>query len=1542
MAKKKTKFLSALLAVIMLLSMMPVSVFAAPASDLPANMVDSPILRALEYTGYDVQKQKDDGTLYQSGSYGNRTPADVLSNIHYGTATSGKETVADSSTSTGKAPNIARFEQYGLCCAGFVTYYLCNYLPNIEGADMDYIIDAIDATGLNSQAAVTWQRALNNLVSEGIVEKIGTSSSNVDREKLTPGDIIMFGNDTSATAHIAIYSGTYNGTDFIIHVGNDRGPEILPVKWISDASNGEKASYPNGYYHLPEVLAAGTIEVYKKDTNGNSLAGAYFVATSTSDPELQYVIGPTNSSGYASVDGVIFSTYTVKETVFPEGYRAHGQTEWTVTLDKNTPDGTITINAVNEQIPGSCEIIKHSEDGKTDGITFRIVGEGVDKTGVTNGGKVLFSALKPGTYTVSEIVPDTYEPQNAKTVTVVSGQTAKVTFSNTLKKGSIVVTKDAEDGLEVGAKFHLYGTTDSGIVVDEYAIVGNDKKAYFNDIPIGSRLTLEEVEVASYYITPDDVQVTVLWNEATNITVENILKKGDLHVVKDAEDGLPQGSRFHLYGISDSGVEVDEYAPADSNGDVWFRNIPISTKLTLEEVDVATRYVIPDKETVSILWNEVTEITVKNILKKWRADVFKVDKDIAGAEDKYAPVDMMPMVLTLESDNMVDELGSPYGEKQGDATLEGAKYGLYKGEVLVDVYTTDKNGWFITDYYPCGDDWTLRELESSEGYLVDPTVYPIFCYEEQYSVELNTEYVDVYEEVIKGRLVILKHTDDGSTQIETPEAGAKFEVFLKSAGSYESAKEDERGVLVCDDFGGAVIELPYGVYTMKQVSGWEGKELMSPFDVYIKEDGEVYFYLINNATFAASVEIQKQDAETGKIIPAAGIGFRVRNTDTGEYVVQHVNYPTPTDVEVYYTDSTGKLMLPEKLPYGNYEIIEERTCYGYVLNGDPVPFKVDGTLATVTVVKSNMAQKGTITVTKTGEVFSKVTEENGLYQPVYEIDGLSGTVYEITASEDIYTLDGTLRYAKGDLVDTITTGSDGIAVSKPLYLGKFLVTEIQSAYGMVLNSEPALVELTYAGEQVSVTNTSVGFVNERQKVIIDLAKTLETDDLFGIGNGDEILSVKFALYAAEDIYAADGGVIPKDGLIEIAGCDASGKFTFATDLPVGTKVYVREYAVDEHYILSDNVYSADFVYAGQDVAEVKISINDGAEIINTIIRGSVLGKKVDEDGFAVADARFGLFAPETTEFTEENALMLCDSNEIGIFLFEGVPFGTWLVKELKSAPAFVLNEMTFEVKISENEQVVEIEAENKFIVGSVQVTKVDADYPDNKLSDAVFEYYVDVDGNKIFDSDIDLLVGELTEIEAGVYRAEGLRYNGYFLHEKQSPVGFKQDTEYHYFEISTNGETVTVETKAGVGFINQPIKGNILILKKDADTGEALSGVEFGLFDMNGQEIARGTTDTDGKLLFEGIRYGQIEIRELTAKTGYYKDEVVIVAEITEDGTTLTYEIENQKIPPEPDVPDSPQTGDNSKLGLWFGLMILSLLSAVGLILYGRKGRKFE
>lgn len=1515
-AKKKisARVMAMLLAVVLILSAFPMSAFAAVASDLPDEMADHAILRALEYTGYDVQKQKDDGTLYQSGSYGSRTPTAILSGINYGTSTSGKETVTDNSTVTGLAPDIARYQQYGLCCASFVTYFVLNYLPNIEGVDTSYIREAIDATGWNSQAVVTWQKALNNLVSAGKIEKIGTSASNVDRSKLTPGDLIIFGTAENSHTHIAVYSGTYKGVDYIIHVGNDRGPEISRVDWMGQA--GDKSSYPNAYYHLPDdtFINEGDIVANKVDTDGNPLAGATFVVTDTITGKA-YKLGPTDANGAAKIT-VPFSTYKIVESVFPTNYRAYGKTEWTVTLDSNSPSKTVSFTATNELIPGDCEITKQSEDGNVDGITFRITGNGVDKTGVTAGGKVLFTGLKPGTYTVSEIAPGYYEPQNSQTVTVATGQKASVTFSNILKRGDLTVTKTAEDGLTEGIKFRLSGTSDSGARIDVTATVDGTGKAYFKDILVGSGYVLEEVDTALKYIVPDSQDVEIEWDKVATAEVYNELKRGDLKVIKTSEDSLVEGMKFHLYGTSLSGEKVDEYAYTDKNGVALFKDILIGENYTVEEVNTAIRYVIPESQGAVIEWNKVTEVKFHNVLKKWRADVFKLDADLASFDDDdsgLVPVELMPMAFSLVSDAMVDDLGGIYGQSQGDATLEGAVYGVFKDGALIDTYTTDKNGYFLTDYYPCYEnvEWTIREISPSEGYLLDETVYYIDTYAGQYTVELNTVYPDVYEDIIKGKITIIKHTDDGSTKIETPEVGAMFEVYLKSAGSYEAAETTERDILTCDEFGYAeTIDLPYGVYVVKQIKGWDGRELLDPFEVFVSEDGEIYRYLINNANFESYLHVVKTDSTTGKTIPYAGAGFQIYAPD-GSLVTMSYTYPTLTVIDTFYTNEEGTLLTPEKLPYGKgYSLVEVQAPHGYVLDATPIYFDVteensadEKGITIVKVVKENEPQKGTITITKTGEVFSSVVEQNGAYQPVYEIKGLAGAVYEITAAEDVVTLDGTLRYKKGDVVATITTGADGTATTEPLFLGKFEIREVTAPHGMILNGDTVTVELTYAGQEIKITTTSAAFVNERQKVEIDLSKVLEQDEKYGIGRNNEITSVKFGLYASEDITAADGKVIPKDGLIETVTCDENGKAVFATDLPVGAKVYVKEIATDSHYILSDSTYPVTFEYAGQDTAVVKISVNNGEAITNEIIRGTIIGKKLDEDGFTICGALFGLFRENETEFTEETALATCQSNEIGIFTFENVPFGRWIVREIKAAPAFVLNENSYAVTVSTDEEVIEITIENEFITGSVKTTKVDKEYPDNKLSGAVFEVYVDVDNNGEFDPEIDLFVGEMTETEDGIYEMHDLRYNGYFLYEKTAPEGFLKDDGYHYFEIRNDGEIVIVENEAGVGFTNQPILGNVTATKVDKEYPDnKLSGAVFeiykdvdgnGEFDAEIDTLVGEMTETEaGVYLYEKLRYGGYFLYEKTAPEGFVKDDTYHYFEIRNDGETVTVENE--------------------------------------------------
>ena len=447
------------------------------------------------------------------------------------------------------------------------------------------------------------------------------------------------------------------------------------------------------------------------------------------------------------------------------------------------------------------------------------------------------------------------------------------------------------------------------------------------------------------------------------------------------------------------------------------------------------------------------------------------------------------------------------------------------------------------------------------------------------------------------------------------------------------------------------------------------------------------------------------------------------------------------------------------------------------MNGEPVYFDVtednsseESAVTVIAVERPNMAQKGVINITKTGEVFSSVTESSGIYQPVYEIKGLAGAVYEVTAAEDIITPDGTLRAAKGEVVDTVTTGADGVATTKELYLGKYEIREITAPYGMVVNGEVHTAELTYAGQEVSITETAASFYNERQKVKVELSKTLETDELFGIGANGEITAVSFGLYAAEDIAAADGTVIPADGLLEIAGCNENGKAAFVTDIPVGAKLYVKEIAADSHYLISDAKYAVAFDYAGQDTTLVEIKANDGEAIENELIRGEIHGLKKDEDGKALGGAVIGLFKSDETEFTTENALMTATSAEDGSFSFADVPYGSYLVREIEAPTGFVLSDTIYNAVIDKDGAVIEIAIENTRIRGNVQLTKVDKDYPDNHLSGAVFEVYADSNSDKQLDSG-DALLGTMTELAGGVYELADLRYGGYFVKRKDRAGG---------------------------------------------------------------------------------------------------------------------------------------------------------------------------
>ena len=1071
-------------------------------------------------------------------------------------------------------------------------------------------------------------------------------------------------------------------------------------------------------------------------------------------------------------------------------------------LNIETPTGTIALK-------------KTSEDGVVAGISFHIKGDGFDKTVKTDAnGNLTVEGLFPATYTITEQSIDRYEPQQTQTVTLIGGRTTTVNFNNVLKRGSLEVVKTSEDGIVEGMKFHLFGTSLSGLPVDEYAATNADGVARF----------------------------------------ENVLISGD-------------------------------------------------TPYVLEEVDTAIRYVVPATQTAPIEWKKVTSRSFVNVLKKFNVTVAKTDV----------------------------ETGTP----QGDASLAGAVYGIYKGEELIDTYTTDENGQFTTKYYVCGNDWSIREIAPSEGYLLDGIIHHVGAEAELYTVEYNSAKNDVNEQVIKGNIAIIKHTDNGETQIETPETGAVFEVYLKSAGSYEAAKETERDILTCDENGFAQTkDMPYGIYTVEQTSGWEGRELMKPFDVFISKDGNTYRYLINNANFESYIKVVKKDAETGNTIPYAGVGFQIYDPN-GELVTMTFTYPEVTTIDTFYTTADGDLITPQTLEYGTgYSLVEVQAPYGYVLNSEPVYFDVvqenseeESGITVIEVVRSNTAQKGTITVGKSGEVFSTVSGTKGLYQPIFSVAGLEGAVYEITAAEDIITLDGTLRASKGEVVDTVTTGADGTAKSRELYLGKYEVKEITAPFGMVLNSEVHSVELVYAGQEIAVTETATDFYNERQRVEIDLVKSLETDESYSVGMNGEIRDVSFGLYTAEGLTAADGTEIPADSLLEVLSLDGNGHGKSVIDLPLGS-YYVQEISTNAAYLTSDTKYPVVFAYAGQDTALVHISANEGNAIENKLIYGSVSGKKSDEDGKTLGGAAIGIFKTGTTEFTKETAIATTVSAEDGSFSFAKVPYGTWVIREIESPKGYVLSEEEIAVTIGEVDEIVEISLVNYFICGSISLTKVDKDYPDNKLTGAVFEVYSDTNGDGKLDKD-DTLLGTMTEMEGGIYQMKELRYGKYLVREKTAPTGYILDGNVYPVSIEENGKTYTVENEAGKGFLNEAQKGNLKIVKTSSDG--KVEGFSFRITGVNYDQTFK--TDRNGEISIEGLRIGEYTVSEVSdkASAGYIlpADKQASV----QTGATTIVQMHNE-------LRDTPKTGDDFNPALWVSLAAAFTIGAGVLGFLGIKGKK--
>lgn len=981
----------------------------------------------------------------------------------------------------------------------------------------------------------------------------------------------------------------------------------------------------------------------------------------------------------------------------------------------------------------------------------------------------------------------------------------------------------------------------------------------------------------------------------------NVQPIGNLQLKKTSEDGQVGGINFTVTGANGFNRTI----ATDSNGEWKIEGINPGTYTVTEES--INKYVPQNSQTVTVEGgNKTATVTFSNVLKKFRVSVNKQDIE------KTHP--------------------------QGDAKLGGAIYGLYHGDTLVAQYTTQNDGTFTTDYFVCDTNWTLKEIQPSEGYLLDETVYPVGADPQLYTVEYNWTSNTVKEQVKKGKVSIIKHTDDGSTKIETPEKGAEFQLYLKSSGSFVNADPDERDTIICDEDGFASSKLlPYGVYTVHQTKGWDGREKITDFDVFIQSDNVTYKFLINNANFSSYLKVVKLDKETNKQIPYAGAAFEIYDAD-GHRISMKYTYPQVTTIHTFYTNSEGYLITPEKLEYGDYKLVEVQAPYGYVLDSTPIAFSINqensSTDTGVTVVKvkaKDIAQKGVIEITKTGEVFSSVNSSMNeklnlnTYMPIYEKGNLKDAVYEIYAAEDITTTDGTVRAEKGELVDTITTGDKGIAKSKELYLGKYTIIEKTAPLKFVLNKDKHNVELTYAGQNIKVTSTALSVYNERQKVSVSLSKTMEQDEIYGIGNNNEIKSVQFGIFADEDVKAADGTIIPKDSLVTFANCDENGKITFDCDLPIGYKWYAKEIATDEHYILSNKHYQFNTNYAGQDTKVIKINVSGNEKINNTLKRGKVEGIKINKDNDKLEGAIIGIFKVGTTEFSEKNAIATTKTDKDGAFSFSNIPYGEWIVKEVVAPTGYVVDATQHHIHISDDGVVINIIMTDK----QVQISKTDVT-SGQELAGA--ELTITDERGNVIDS--------WTSTDTAHYANGLVEGQKYTLTEKTAPYGYEVANSI-VFVVTNDKATQTVVMN------DSPILSSVLVNKVDSITGENIISkkFEFTLYsdaECKNEIVTVNANTDDGTALFSDLIYGTYYIKETKAPKGYMLSDEVVKIEINDkgvfaNGEKLTEENNVYSIVYQNSLLPSVFTGDTKSILMYLTMAAIAVVFIAIMIIIKKK-----
>ena len=1220
------------------------------------------------------------------------------------------------------------------------------------------------------------------------------------------------------------------------------------------------------------------------------LAGAEFTITRKSglpshegenDGEVVAVL-VTDGNGEAVSDLLTWGVYEVKESKVPVHFVDN---HFSTTITGSEDNKTYTITCENEPTKGYIKIVKTDKLDRTpiEGIQFDIYyndqyGEGLAATMTTDKNGVAVSpALRKGKYIVKEHAdPTGYTTDLVEMDCVVkSDETTHLSCTNTPIQGKIRIIKTDELTGEAlaGAEFTI--TRVSGLPSHKGSNDGEVVAVIVTDvdgIAVSPLLTwgvyrVEETGVPVHYVDNHfSTEVTIDTEDLLTYDVpcENEPTKGWIRLTKtDRKNGNPiSGVQFDIYYNDQYGEGLAATMVTDENGVAMSEPIRKGRFIVKEHGETAG-YVFEEVTlNCTVKSDEITDLSATNQPVQVRLKLYKRDVDEYAGDPAADPVTRGDGILTGAVFQVL--AGETITDRQGNTLYE-------KGAVIVESLKTAGEDASVTTEELWPGVYEIVELTPPTGY--QPTDKHILV-DATSAARQSQEAVITYDgvvcnEILYGCYAFVKFTGDNEIHddaglIETPEPGAVFQVYLKTAGSYDAARAFERDTITTDENGKTQTKLlPYGIYTVRQTKAKEGYAVKAPFDIFIRgteNPDNPPSMILNNEAIRYRLKFIKVDSETGKTITLANTAFKLKDAN-GEYVTQTVHYPRTQVIDTFKTDADGTVTLPETVRYGLYFIEEFQAPEGYLLQTEELAVFVGdenmnqpGEAYLLEFKIENTPVKGQIRLEKTGLQLTGIKEKEDRYgntvmQPIYEEKRLAGAVFEVHAAETITGKDGTVWYEQDALVDTITTTADGPDVSKTLPLGRYYLVEVSAPDGYSFDDRHYEANLIYADDHTPLVETVVTAGNDYLSAEISLMKEKEVLQIVQEENATrQIITTvpgegfTFGLYNDADIHY-DNGTLMADNLLAVGVTDAEGKLTFSGNFPHG-RYFIKELSAPAGWKINTERFTVTLDPAVADEDHV-IRVTLPEAVHDELIWYPVTLTKLDITGEKTLPG-----AQIEVSNDKGEVIYRAYTDQNGQIPNIPVAPGTYTFREILAPSGYALNEavMSFTVdadggitgdttiRDDYTRVLLQKQDENGLPLAGVEfaLTKSNGTVLMRKTSDA--------DGRIVF---------------------EKIPYGEYTITETKALAGYQRHDVS--IRLTVDGTFVN-QTEPLKTVINHPI---VVKLKKVDQDGKPLPGAEYALINEYGEQTMTAVSDADGMLTFYKVPYGKYTVKELYALDGY-------------------------------------------------------------------------